>query len=118
MQHRLSSSHQGRVFRANNQVVALLPQSLDDVRTDARFDQNIAADLTASHGKARRFQRSLNIHSIVDKVRDKLRVRQRLVGPSHDAKTDMHVTALHERRNNRMEWALAGLESIGVRGIE
>ena len=45
-------------------------------------------------------------------------MRQRLVGTAHDAEADVQVAALHERRDDGVERALAAGEHVGMLGIE
>src|ERR1043166_973323 len=74
--------------------------------------------MLVSNGKARSFKRRLDVHAVVDKVGYILGMRERLVGPAHDAEPNMHVTALHKGRNDGMKRTLARLESVGVRAVK
>src|SRR4029078_10225921 len=67
---------------------------------------------------ARRVERDLNVHSEIDDVRDELRVRLRLVPPTHDAEGDARVATFHERLDDCMNGPLATGEHIRVRGVE
>ena len=79
----------------------------------AIFDRNVAAGGIAL-GEARRFQRRLNVHPVIDDIGDELRVRQRLVRPAHDAEADMLIAAFHESRNDGVERPLAAGEHVGM----
>src|SRR5262249_28945474 len=114
----LPPTHLRCVLLANGQIVALVAQRLQDVRLHARLNYDLAAHMVSGNRESRRFQRSLKIHAVVHEVRNKLRVSQRLVRASHDAKADMNVAALHERRNDRVEWPLARLQCIGMVAVE
>jgi len=63
--------------------------------------------------KARRFQRSLNVHLEVDHVGDELRVGLRLVPAAHDSEGHASVALLREGRNDRGAAALAAGEQVG-----
>src|ERR1700683_2541606 len=60
----------------------------------------------------------LKIHAVIDYVGNELGVRQRLVGASHDAKPDVVIATLHERRNNGVEWTLVSGERVRFGGIQ
>jgi hypothetical protein len=66
-----------------------------------------------SFREARRFQRFLHVHSVIDDVGNELRVRQRLHRAAHDAEADVLVALFHEGRNDGVEGALAAGENVG-----
>src|ERR1700722_1723111 len=66
------------------------------------FHLHIAA-FEGSLGKPWFLERGLHVHSVIHHIRDKLRVRLRLVPSAHDAEPDVNVALLHERRNNRVQ---------------
>src|SRR5271169_3298536 len=66
----------------------------------------------------RRLERLLDVHPVIDIIRRKLRMRQRLIGSSHDSESDVQIAALHERRNDGVEGPLASREHVGAGGIE
>ncbi len=53
------------------------------------------------------------IHYVVDK----LHVRLGLVEAAHYPKTNTQVVLFHERRNDRVEWPLAGRHGVRVRRV-
>src|SRR5262249_57793409 len=53
-----------------------------------------------------------------DHVRHELRVCLRLVPAAHDAEADPRAVALHESRDDRVQWALARLEHVWVIAVE
>ena len=57
--------------------VAALGELLQGLLRHSGFDRHFATRRAALR-KARRFQRFLDIHPVIDQVRNKLRVRQRL----------------------------------------
>src|SRR5580692_12481710 len=66
----------------------------------------------------RRLHRSLNVHLEIRNVRDELRVRLRLVPPTHNSKRHSLVTILREPRNNRMPRPLVSRQRIRRRWIK
>src|SRR5487761_625521 len=82
-----------------------------NIRRHAILDLHVAAaesDLVESRG----FHRRLDVHPKIHNVRDKLRVRLRLIESSHDAKSDSRVALGHECWNNRMQRALMPSEHV------
>ena len=55
---------------------------------------------------------------MVSQIRNKLRVRQRLIRPAHNPKTNVQIVFLHNARNNRVKRALARRERIRRRLVE
>ena len=53
-------------------------------------------------GEARILQRLLNIHTIIDHIRNKLRVSEGLVRAPHDAEANMLISMLHERQPGQL----------------
>ncbi len=82
-----------------------------------RSDGDIAAGRRFLR-EARGFERGLYIHSVIDNIRDKLRMRQRLIRSAHDAETDMHVAALHVGGDDGMKRPLASREHVGRLRVE
>ena len=83
------------------------------------FNENLAADIEiAAHREASGLHSGLKIHAVIDYVGNELGVRQRLVGASHDAKPDVVIATLHERRNNGVEWTLVSGERVRFGGIQ
>ena len=78
-------------------LVAALGKLLQGAGGHARFNRDVAAGGVAL-GEARRFQRRLQVHAVIDDIGDELRVRQRLIRAAHDAEADVLVAALHEGR--------------------
>ena len=77
------------------------------------FHENLAADIEiTAHREAGCLHSGLKIHAVIDHIGDELGVRQRLVGAAHDAKPDVVIAALHERRNNGVEGALVSGERV------
>src|ERR1700679_535329 len=68
--------------------------------------------------KPRSVQRALHVHTVIDDVRDKLRVRLRLIPAAHNTERDAHIALFHESRDDRMDRPLAACESVGVCLIE
>src|SRR5579863_8517766 len=85
----------------------------------AIFDENVAADPEIrAYGEPRRLYGGLKVHPVIDHVGDELSVRQRLVGASHNAESNVIVAVLHKRRNDGMKRALVRGESVRLVGIE
>src|SRR4029077_11877060 len=70
------------------------------------------------HGETRLGEWSLNVHAVIHDIRNKLGVRQRLVGSAHDTESDMRISLLHESGNNGVKRPLARRPRIGMAGIE
>ncbi len=75
------------------------------------FDLDVTAIETYLR-KSPGFQRLLNGQAIIHNIGHELCVRLSLVPSPHDAKTDVHVTFLHESRNDRVQGALTPGEHI------
>jgi len=118
MQNGLAPAHDSGIFLANLKIVAFAAKRVEHGGLDTRFDKEIAGDSTGGNSEAWSFQRSLNVHVVVNKVGDKLRVGQRLVGPAHDAEADVNVALLHERRNDGVKRTLAWRQNIGMSGFK
>src|SRR6266478_7240651 len=116
--HGLSASHQRGVLLARGEVVPLITQCLQDLGLNPRLDHNVTTYRIVRDGESGRFDRGLDIHAVVHKVGDKLRVGQRLVWTTHDAKADVQVALLHKSWNDRVKWPLARLQRVGMAGIE
>jgi len=90
------------------------PRFVNSSRTDSGnrvFHLHIAA-FKRSFRKSWLLERCLHVHSVIDHVRDKLRVRLSLVPPSHDAEPDVNVVLLHKGRNNRVQRTLVSGQRI------
>ena len=68
--------------------------------------------------EAGRFHCFLQIHPVVDEVRYKLRVRQRLHRASHDPESDMLVAFFHKGRNDGVERPFAARQNIGMMRLQ
>src|SRR5271166_3394530 len=99
------------------QHMSHLGQSVEGGGRNARLDHDSAAELLAI-GEARLFLRSLDVHVVVNNIRNKLRMSKRLIEAAHDAKANVLLAVLHERGNDGVERALATGKRIGRRGIE
>ena len=98
--------------RRISDLVALLRQAVCKVCCrNPHLDRHIAAR-RIQLGESRSLQRRLQIHPVIDDVRNKLRVRQRLIESAHDAEPGVHIALFHERRNNRVQGTLAAREHI------
>jgi hypothetical protein len=93
-------------------LVATLRESGADVGRDGLLHLYIAT-LEGLLGEARLLERSLDVHSVVNNVGDKLRVRLSLVPASHDAEADVHIALLHEGRNDGVKRALVSFKRVG-----
>src|SRR5581483_2108578 len=82
---------------------------------DAGFHLNVTA-FESSLREPRRFQSRLNIHSKIDDIGDKLRMRLGLVPTAHDAETDVDVVFLHKSWNDGVQRALVSGNGIGLAG--
>jgi hypothetical protein len=51
--------------------------------------------------------RSLDVHAVVDNIRNELRMSERLIQATHDTEANVLVALLHEGGDNGVEWALA-----------
>src|SRR5215472_11394033 len=92
---------------------------LADIGGDAIFDENLAGEVEiVAHGEAGGFHRRLQVHPIINNVRNELGVSERLVGSAHDPESDVVVTMLHEGWNDGMKGTLAGGERIGFGGVK
>src|SRR4029077_7272837 len=111
MNHRLPAAHPAREIALQFNPVPALRQVRPYIRWNARFNHYIAS-AERQLRKSRRFERSLNIHSVIHHVGNELRVRLRLVEAAHDAKSDMYRSLLHKRRNDRMKRPLAPRERV------
>src|SRR6516165_1597935 len=89
-----------------------LAQCFEGGGRNARLDNDSAPELLAI-GKTRFFHGSLDIHMVIDDVRHKLRVSERLIEAAHDAETDVLGTSLHKPWNDRVERTLTAGEGIG-----
>src|SRR5690348_3295169 len=87
---RLASARFLRVFGTFRDLVAERGQPAERPGRHARFDGDVASGCAALE-KPRRFQGLLKIHSVIDYVRHKLCVRERLVRAAHDAKSDVQA---------------------------
>src|SRR5258706_7050383 len=67
--------------------------------------------------EARGCERSLNIHAVIDYVRDELSLRLRLVGAAHDTESDFLLAFLHERGNDGVIRALARSKRVRMLGV-
>src|SRR5947199_3703335 len=83
----------------------------------SRFDPHIAAPHRELR-EPRRFERRLNIHLVIDEIRNELRLGMRLIDASHNPKADVCVATLHESGNDRVEWPLVRSQYIGMLGFE
>ena len=86
-------------------------------RRRARLNHDPASELLPVR-KAWLLHRSLNVHVVIHHVRNKLRMRQRLIHSAHNPKADVIIPMLHERRNNRVKWPLASGERVRRLRIE
>src|SRR5579872_46741 len=118
VQNGLPPAHERGVLLAHDQFVALVSQRLQNFGLDSGLDDDLAVNLIAGNCESWGFQRSLNVHAVVNKVGYELGVGQWLVGAAHDAEANMHVATFHECRNNRVEGPLARLQRIGTLWIK
>ncbi len=87
------------------------------LRRHARFHDHVAsAERQLRH--ARRLERRLDVHPLIDDVADELRVRLRLIPAAHDAEGDSHLVLRHEAWNDRVERPLARLERVRVGRVD
>src|SRR5215469_16774930 len=92
-------------------------QLVTDFRRHAGLNHNVAAAFRAN-GETRILKSGLDVHAIVDEIRNKLSVSEWLVCSAHDAETNVLVSLFHERRNDCVEGALARGEHVGGGRIE
>ena len=90
---------------------------LDHGRRNARLHGQIAA-VKCSFGKARRFERSLDVHPEIHDVGNKLGMRLGLVPASHDAESDACIALLHERGNDGVQRTLVWRERVRMAALE
>ena len=81
-----------------------------------RFDVHVAAGERALR-EAAGLERLLDVEAEVGDVGHELRVRLRLVEAAHDAEPDPHVALFHERRDDRVQRALARREHVRMRRV-
>src|SRR6267154_1764804 len=111
MQHGLSATHGGGVFTPHVEFMAHRGKFLPHFRRHSRLDHNVAPTLW-THRETRGLERLLDVHAVINHVRNKLRVRQRLVRPSHDSETDMLIPMFHESWNDGVERPLSRSQRI------
>jgi len=97
--------------------VTALREACADIGWDGLLHRNIAT-FEGIFGEAGLFQRSLDVHAVVDDVGDKLCVGLCLVPATHNPKADVDVALLHEGRDNGVEGTLVSGERIGQAGSE
>ena len=90
-------------------LMATLCETGADVGGNRLLHHDVAA-LEGFFGEAGLFECGLDVHSVIDDVRDELRVSLRLVPAAHDAKTDVDVPLLHEGRDDGVEGTLVSVE--------
>src|SRR5207244_3295784 len=69
--------------------VSLQPHLIEYFRLYSRLDCNIAIQRLAVNGKTRHLYRSLDVHPVIDNIRNKLRMCQWLIGAAHDSEADV-----------------------------
>src|SRR5438876_10471988 len=95
----------------------LQPQLIEYFRLYSRLDCNIAIQRLAVNGKTRHLYRSLDVHPVIDNIRNKLRMWQWLIGAAHDYEADVDIVFFHDVGNDGMKVTLATTERLGVTGI-
>src|ERR1700679_264096 len=98
-------------------LVAPLREAITDVGRDGLLHLDIAT-LKGSFREAGLFERSLDVHTIVNNVGDELRVGLSLVPAAHDAEADMDLALLHEGRDDGVERPLMSGEGVRQAGSE
>ena len=88
--HALAAADQAREGALHVNLVPLLRQRQTDRRGHTRFHRDVAAG-EGELGHARGFERRLDVHAVIDHVRDELHVGLRLVPSAHDAEGHLHV---------------------------
>src|ERR1700680_629060 len=117
VQNRLPPPHLLRVLPPDCNLMPALGELLQSRGRHAHFNGDVAAG-RVSLREARRLHGGLNVHPVIGDVGGKLCVRQRLVRPAHNAETDVQIAALHEGRNDGVEWPLPGSEDVGMLGLQ
>src|SRR5260370_3886990 len=109
--HCLASAHSGGECPFPINFVTFARQLVPHALPEAVFHHHI---VTAERvlAKPRRLQRRLNIHFEVHQVRDKLRVRLRLVPAPHDSERHAHISLLRKRRNDGVQRPLSSRQRI------
>src|SRR5207244_9027276 len=69
--------------------VSLQPHLIEYFRLYSRLDCNIAIQRLAVNGKTRHLYRSLDVHPVIDNIRNKLRMCKWLIGAAHDSEADV-----------------------------
>ena len=92
--------------------MAFRRQFVAHVSGDTVFHEDIAAGKRHLR-KARRLERSLDVHLEIYDVGHKLRVSLRLVPSAHDPERHAHLILLQKRWNDRVQRALAPGQRIG-----
>src|SRR5262249_13603123 len=112
-----TTTNQARKRSPDIDFVAFCCQLVSRRLRKAALHCHVAA-AEAAFGEPRRFERGLNIHFEVNDISDKLRMRLRLIPPTHDAKRHSRVPMLHERWNDGMQRPFASRQGIWRCGIE
>src|SRR5579885_2878701 len=73
MQHGVAATHHVSVFLVDGQKIAHAGELVANFRRDTRFDVYMAAAVRVN-GEARDFESLLDVHSIINDIRDELRV--------------------------------------------
>src|SRR5262249_25528617 len=115
--HRFAVAHHAGESRDRYDYVAAPRQFLPNRLRHAALHLDIAS-LESQLGEPRRLERHLDVHAEINHIRDKPRVRLRLVPSAHDAEADRDAVLLHEGRDDGVQRTLASGKRVGLAGLE
>src|SRR5208283_1512554 len=117
MKHGLAATHGGGVLLTNTEDMAHRGELLESLGRHAGLDEDVAAYFVTD-GEAGFFNGGLNVHVVVDQVRDKLSVGERLIHAAHDPEADVLRAAFHEGWDDGAEGPLSAGQSVRGFGVK